>query len=760
MAGGACKARTDSPGNTAFTYSARNASLARLTAGKAAVFAIASKLNWEARHTVPKSFNYYLVALSVLVAVFVSNTALSLFSRMARDGERNGRLWLYGGAGALGFGVWATHFLGMLALSTPVRLTYDFESTLGSLAVAVLASLAALGVASRTRVSTRRLVTSAMLLGGGIAAMHYMGMAAIRIVPAITYDVLWVLASIAIAVSGSFLALRCVFRPRGSLGLRTVKRGMAACVLGASIGGMHYTGMFACHFGPGSISVGGVGADDRWIAILVATLAAGLMLIVTILLAYDGYLSARTHEYNEQLENANERLQHAATHDSLTGLPNRAVLMCKLDELVQQPDEHARGFAVLLIDLDRFKEINDSLGHQAGDQLLKILGERIASQTRSRDLVARLGGDEFVVLAEGLASPADAGLLAGRLLNVIAEPVRLCGIDVHAGASIGIAVGPEREADSAAYLRLADAAMYHIKNKGRGSFQFFSSEVMTPSRERLELEDGLRKALASGEFLLHYQPKVDLRTSRIEGAEALIRWQHPERGLVSPASFIPLAEETGLIVPIGDWALQEACSQIMAWQRGEVGRVRVAVNVSAKQFQRRDFADRVAKIVRESAVDPSLLELELTESAVMADPATSISALRRLTALGVSIALDDFGTGYSSLSYLRRLPLNKLKIDRSFVQELGADDGSSEQIVRAIVSLAHNLNLKVIAEGVETIAQLRFLRAAGCDKFQGFYFSRPIAAAQLAALLLHPRADSPSVEPPTEYAARTEPARV
>jgi len=683
----------------------------------------------------PKSFNYALVALSVFVAVFVSNTALSLFLRVARSQGRQGRIWLCGGALAMGAGIWATHFLGMLALSLPIQLTYDLARTVESLGIAVATSLLALRIAARPQVSCARLCASACLLGGGISAMHYCGMDAIQIVPMIQYAPLLVAVSIAVAITGSFLALWLFLTARGPRSYKMMARGIAAGVLGLSIGGMHYTAILGSTFGAGAYCVGRGGADSQWLAILIATVAFAVVALMTILLFYDGHLTRKTHQYHQQLEQANVRLEHAATHDSLTGLPNRLLLARTLDESIEKSTAGAHRFAVMLIDIDRFKEINDSLGHLAGDELLCTLSARIRSNVCAGDTMARLGGDEFVVVVDDLRDSSQATLVAARVQKAIAQPMTLCGITVHVSASIGIAMFPEDGADSSTLLQRADAAMYHVKNNGRCGCQLYSSEIRTPSRERLRVDDALRRALTNREFELYYQPKVDVRTGRIEGAEALIRWRHPERGLVSPADFIPLAEETGLIVPIGEWALREAARQARDWQRSRVGTVRVAVNVSAKQFEARNFAEGVSRIVLESGLDPGLLELELTESAVMRDPESSISALRRLTQQGIGIALDDFGTGYSSLSHLRRLPLTKLKIDRSFIQDLGVDPGCA-QIVRAIVSLGHNLHLQVVAEGVETAQQLQFVRDAGCDKYQGYYCSRPVPAEEFASLVV------------------------
>jgi diguanylate cyclase len=687
----------------------------------------------------PKSYNYYLVALSLLVAVFVSNSALALFCRLTRQSSPpQQRLWILGGGLVMGCGIWATHFVGMLALSMPIRLMYDLTITVVSFVLAIVASVLALIVAARPRASLLRLLASGGLLGGGIAAMHYCGMSAIQISPSISNDLLLLLISVGVGVAGSFGALWILFRARAVLG-KPLAKIASACVLGLSIGGMHYTGMWASRFDPNAFCTGADGTDNGWLAIVVATVAFALTAIMTVLLAYDAHLNTRMHQYHNSLEHVNNQLQHAATHDALTGLPNRAFLARRLDELVARPPDQQRRFAVLLIDLDRFKEINDSLGHQAGDQLLCTLSERLAGRVRGSDSIARLGGDEFVVVADSLQHDGEASMLAERLQTIISKPVPLCGLQVHISASIGMALGPVPGINGATLLQRADAAMYHIKNNGRCGSQLFSSEVQMPSRERLETDDALRTALSANELELHYQPKVDVRTGHIEGAEALIRWRHPQKGLVAPGSFIPLAEETGLIVAVGEWVLREACRQMRAWEATAVGRLRVAVNVSAQQFQRVDFSDVVSRIVREYGVDPALLELELTETAVMRDAELSIRALRRLTELGVSISLDDFGTGYSSLSYLRRLPLNKLKIDRSFMQELGVGGGTA-QIVRSIVALAHNLNLKVVAEGVETVEQLRFLREVGCDKFQGFYFSPPLPAAEFASRVMKERA--------------------
>ena len=403
------------------------------------------------------------------------------------------------------------------------------------------------------------------------------------------------------------------------------------------------------------------------------------------------------------------------------------LLSDRLAQATAQSERYSRGFAVMVVDLDRFKSINDSLGHIAGDDLLKEMATRLSQQLRKADTLARLGGDEFVLVLNEISGPRDAETVASKVLAGMAQPVTLSGLEVQISASIGISVFPEDGVDAETLLQHADAAMYHAKKNGRNAFQFFAPVMNAFARERLEIESGLRRALVQGEFELHYQPKVEVSSGRIDSAEALIRWRHPKRGLTAPSGFIPIAEETGLIVPIGEWVLFEACRQARAWQTSGMQPLRIAVNLSAQQFKQKSLVTTVREALAAAGLDPGYLELELTESAVMHDAESSIQVLRQLSDLGVRISVDDFGTGYSSLSYLRRLPLDKLKIDRSFIREVAASRDDAE-IVRAIVSLAHSLHLKVIAEGVETAEQLTFLRGLGCDQYQGFHCSPPVPA--------------------------------
>ena len=695
------------------------------------------------------NYNSWLVLLSIVVAIFVSYTALNLSSRVARSASKpSARFWLAGGAVSMGCGIWSMHFVGMLAFSLPIALSYDIPTTVASLAIAIGLSGFALSIASREQIGLGRLAAGAIVMGLGICAMHYSGMSAVQVLPAITYEPSLLLASGIIAIVASFAALWLFFRLRNgrSWQMRLARLG-AAVIMGLAISGMHYTGMAASRFAPGSYCTGAASPDNNWLAITIAVIAFAILTITTILLIYDAHLDSRIRKHNrqlaqanEQLEEVNAQLQHVAMHDALSGLPNRLLLADRLSQAIAQAERHQNRFAVFVVDLDRFKAINDSLGHLAGDAMLKEVARRLASVLRKADTLARLGGDEFVLVLNEIASAQDVETIAGRVLADIARPVKLSDLELHTSASIGISLFPADGTDAETLLQHADAAMYHAKKNGRNTYQLFVLAMNAFAKDRLELENGLRRALVQGEFVLHYQPKVDVRDGGIDSAEALIRWQHPTRGLTGPLDFIPLAEESGLILPIGEWVLREACRQACAWQTAGLRPLRVAVNLSAQQFRQKNLVAVVRSALNAARLEPRYLELELTESAVMQDAEQSIETLRQLSALGVRISVDDFGTGYSSLSYLRRLPLDRLKIDRAFIREV-ATSRDDAAIVRAIVSLAHNLHLKVIAEGVETPEQLAFLLELGCDQYQGYHFSAPVPNNVFVSMLREHQAE-------------------
>ncbi|GLI37589.1 EAL domain-containing protein [Geobacter hydrogenophilus] len=430
-----------------------------------------------------------------------------------------------------------------------------------------------------------------------------------------------------------------------------------------------------------------------------------------------------------------EQLVYQATHDPLTGLPNRNLLQDRLGQaLALEAFRRRNPICVMFLDLDNFKKVNDTLGHTVGDMLLKAVANRLKNCLRGGDTVARLGGDEYIIVLPNVREMHDVITVAKKMINVFAAPLLLMGNEIYVTASIGIALFPTDGETVDALLKNADAAMYHAKEQGKNNYQFYSAEMNTRVFERLSLETSLHRAVKNQEFMLHYQPRVDLRSGQICGVEALVRWNHPEMGLVSPAKFIPLAEETGLIVPMGEWVLRTACAQNKAWQDAGLPPLRMAVNLSARQFRQENLIEMVEEILMETGLAPQWLELELTESLVMQEAEKSAAILRDLTDRGIEVAIDDFGTGYSSLSYLKRFPIANLKIDQAFIRDMTRDPDDAT-LVKTIITMAHGLGMKTIAEGVELAEQIDFLCRHQCEEMQGYYFSRPVTAEELGRLL-------------------------
>jgi len=458
-------------------------------------------------------------------------------------------------------------------------------------------------------------------------------------------------------------------------------------------------------------------------AIMLAA-APGLLILGTV-------LSLRILQQKKRTE---DRVRHMAFHDELTSLPNRMMLNQRLDQALSRHRRAGTQLAILFMDLDRFKVINDSLGHGSGDLLLCQVAERLRGESRKGDTVARMGGDEFILLIENPETLRDVSACARRVVERLSAPYMVGRNDCHITLSVGISIYPSDGVDSQTLLKAADVAMYQAKETGRNNFLHYAPSMNVHTLERLELESDLRHALERGEFLLHYQPKVETATGKIIGTEALLRWMHPRRGLIPPTAFIPLAEETGLIVPIGEWVLATACKRNKAWQDQGLTNLTVSVNLSARQFGDPMLLVNLIRIISTSGLDPSSLELEITESMVMSHGASAVAVLENLKSIGVQIAIDDFGTGYSSLAYLKRFPIDTLKVDRSFIRDIPADS-SDMKITRAIIALAHGLRLKVVAEGVETADQLKFLRTHHCDSVQGFFLYRPLPEAEVADVL-------------------------
>jgi diguanylate cyclase (GGDEF)-like protein len=449
----------------------------------------------------------------------------------------------------------------------------------------------------------------------------------------------------------------------------------------------------------------------------------------------DRELLLRSMQYSIERKRYQVQLEHQANYDALTGLPNRMLLHDRLKQAVYA-QRVPRAIAVVFIDLDHFKFVNDSLGHSTGDKLLKGMADRLRGVLREGDTVARLGGDEFVLILNDQSNEEVIFRTMQRITAQISQPMDIDGKELYLTCSAGISLYPQDGPDVDTLLKNADAAMYRAKEHGRNNFQFYTSEMNERVNERLQLENALRRALERKEFLLHYQQRVDLRTGVMIGTEALVRWMHPEWGLVRPARFIPLAEETGLIVQIGEWVLREACRQNRAWIDQGLNPGFVSVNLSTRQFRQEGLVRIVSRVLEETRLDPQLLEMEITESMVMHNVTAAVATLQGLKSLGVGLSVDDFGTGYSSLAYLKDLPIDALKIDRSFVRDIGTGDNAQDGVLAAaIVNLGHSLHLKVVGEGVETDAQVRFLKRHGCDEAQGFFYSEPVTPDSHAGTL-------------------------
>ena len=675
------------------------------------------------------TYNHWLVFVSLLVAILASYTALDLATRITLSSGRAAQAWLTGGAFSMGIGIWSTHFVGMLAFHLPIAMSYDIPITITSLLIAIVTSAFALYIATRKTLTKRRLIAAGVLLGLGISAMHYAGMAAMEAYPRVIYEPLLFSASIVIAIASAFAALWTVFTLRDESSFNRYAKLGGAIIMGCAIAGMHYTAMAAAQFDPNTICLTGPLVDNSWIA---GTMSAATFLILCVTLGLsvaDTRMASKTAALAASLKDANAELRRLALQDPLTKLPNRLLLEDRIQQAIVHAGRDQVHCAVLFVDLDRFKVVNDSLGHSVGDQLLRAIAAKLQAIVRAEDTVSRLGGDEFVMLLREVVNVDDATNIASKILEALREPFRLDDHEFYVTPSIGISVFPLHGDTAQTLISRADAAMYSAKQAGRNTFQVFTADMATFFPERLTLENDLRRAVNRGEFELHYQPKARATDGKIIGMEALVRWRHPEKGLLQPADFIALADDTGLIVPIGKWIIEQACAQNKGWQNAGLPPLRVAINISGVQFRHKGLLDVIEDALASSGLAADCLEIEVTESVMMHNPSTSVVTLEKLSELGVHVSIDDFGTGYSSLSQLKRFPIDRLKIDRSFVRDISSDlDGSA--IVRATIGLAHNLRLKVIAEGVETAEQLELLQALGCDEYQGYHKSRPLTAAQ------------------------------
>lgn len=682
-------------------------------------------------------YDQVLVVISFVVAILASYTALNMAGRVAGSTGTAARVWLTGGGVAMGIGIWAMHFIGMLAMDVSMRMNYDLLVTLVSMLIAIGASIFALWFVSQQQLRLRRLFLGALILGTGIVAMHYTGMAALQVEPAIVWNIRWVLLSVAIAMLASLAALWLTFRLRHDAAQVALMRAGAAILMGLAIAGMHFTGMMAAQF-PVQMHMQHQGVNGSWLAVLVSVVALSILGITLLVSMFDARLQARTALLASSLAEANRELAQLALHDTLTRLPNRVLLEDRLDQAISKADREGRTFALLFMDLDGFKAVNDAWGHDAGDKLLIAATERMKQPLKGQYTLARIGGDEFVLLAE-IEAPDDAATLASSLVHVIDKPFSLDLHELNVTLSIGIALYPHDGKNPRELMFNADAAMYHTKHMGRNGYHFFQPSMNTLAQKQLQLMNDLWMALERDELKLVYQPKFKAPVGPVVGFEALLRWHHPVDGLLSPDLFLPLAEKSGLIIPIGNWVIDEACRQLREWHLQGHETWSVAVNLSTLQFEQPQLVETVMNSLARHHIPPHTLILEVTETTAMNNPEESVRVLTELTQAGVKASIDDFGTGYSSLLYLKRLPACELKIDRAFVKELSGESNDAT-IVSAIVALAKTLNLKVVAEGVETPQQQEFLTELGCNTLQGYLLGRPVSPQTIASLCHDPQA--------------------
>jgi len=673
-------------------------------------------------------YNPLLVAISFVIAILAAWTALSMAGRVSTSRGKTAAFWLTGGGVSMGIGIWSMHFIGMMAMDNAMLMHYSLWLTSLSMIVAIASSLFALWLVSVDRLSPRRLLPGSLVMGTGIVVMHYTGMAAIEVSSPIIWHYGWVIASVIIALLASFSALWLTFRLRLEAAQVALMRFGAAILMGIAIAGMHYSGMMAAQMSP-QMAMAHDGMHGSWLAAMVSIVTLFILAITLLLSMLDARLQARTALLASSLAQANQELAQLALQDTLTRLPNRVLFEDRLAQAIGKAKRAGSQFALMFIDLDGFKAVNDAFGHETGDRLLVAVTQRLQIPLKDQFTLARIGGDEFVLLAE-IDAPEDAARLAGTLAATIDRPFSIGRYELVVTLSIGIALYPLDGQSERDLMFNADAAMYHTKHAGRNGYHFFQPSMNTFARHQLQLTNDLWSAIDRQELSLHYQPKFRTTSKELIGFEALLRWRHPHQGLLTPDLFLPLAEKTGAIIPVGNWVINEACRQLAAWRSAGKLEWSIAVNLSPLQFEHQQLVAIVTAALARHQIPPELLILEITETTAMRNPEQSIAMLNSLTQIGIKASIDDFGTGYSSLLYLKRLPACELKIDRAFVKEL-AGEGEDATIVSAIVALARTLKLNVVAEGVETQQQLEFLTALGCDTLQGYFLGKPMCASSI-----------------------------
>ncbi|MBA4712293.1 MULTISPECIES: bifunctional diguanylate cyclase/phosphodiesterase [Citrobacter] len=691
------------------------------------------------------SWDPVLIGISFVVAFIASFIALDSAGKVAISSRRESTFWRLSGGATLGMGIWSMHFIGMLAMKMSMPINYHFSLTAFSFLIALISATLAINIAiSGQTLSTRRLIVATSLLSTGVVTMHYVGMVAIVEHVTIRWQFSLILLSVVIAIIASGIGLWLAFHLRQNTRRALINRLIAALVMALAIASMHYTGMGAAtftHFG--HTAHDGLSTLELSIWVCAVTLVIlGIMLVISMV---DSQL--RTSRLADNLHQLNCQLEHQVHFDALTGLANRTQIDVCLQTCLRHSKLHQQHFALVFIDLDRFKIVNDTWGHHIGDQLLISSTQRIYSCLDDTMTLARLGGDEFILLVPNSNREAISVLMT-RIASAIKEPFTLFGHTIRVSLSAGSCLYPEHGSTLHELKVKADTAMYHVKQAGRNGWAIYTPEMEAIADTPPTFLQELSQALERNQFELWYQPKYTAGDHSLTGFEALLRWHHPERGILLPAEFLPALEETGLIIPVGTWVLQQACRQLYQWKSQGHTEWTLAVNLSPAQFEQPDIVDIVCNALAQYQLSPAHLTLELTESTALKNLKRSVEVLNAFADLGITVSIDDFGTGYSNILMLKSLPARELKIDRIFVKDISENDKNTK-IVSTIIDIAHSMNMRVVAEGIETQEQETLLTQMGCGVLQGFLYAKPLPAHKIYELIQTENATKvkPTVQP-------------
>ena len=691
------------------------------------------------------SWDPVLIGISFVVAFIASFIALDSAGKVEISNRRESTFWRLSGGATLGMGIWSMHFIGMLAMKMSMPINYHFSLTAFSFLIALISATLAINIAiSGQTLSARRLIVATSLLSTGVVTMHYVGMVAIVEHVAIRWQFSLILLSVVIAIIASGIGLWLAFHLRQNTRRALINRLIAALVMALAIASMHYTGMGAAtftHFG--HTAHDGLSTLELSIWVCAVTLVIlGIMLVISMV---DSQL--RTSRLADNLHQLNCQLEHQVHFDALTGLANRTQIDVCLQTCLRHSKLHQQHFALVFIDLDRFKIVNDTWGHHIGDQLLISSTQRIYNCLEDTMTLARLGGDEFILLVPNSNREAISVLMT-RIASAVKEPFTLFGHTIRVSLSAGSSLYPEHGSTLHELKVKADTAMYHVKQAGRNGWAIYTPEMEAIADTPPTFLQELSQALERNQFELWYQPKYTAGDRSLTGFEALLRWHHPERGILLPAEFLPALEETGLIIPVGTWVLQQACSQLYQWKSQGHTEWTLAVNLSPAQFEQPDIVDIVCNALAQYQLSPAHLTLELTESTALKNLKRSVEVLNAFADLGITVSIDDFGTGYSNILMLKSLPARELKIDRIFVKDI-SENSKNTKIVSTIIDIAHSMNMRVVAEGIETQEQETLLTQMSCGVLQGFLYAKPLPAHKIYDLIQTENATKvkPTVQP-------------